>query len=142
MTLLLVHAAATLSMFGVILIVQFVHYPLFRHVGAASYGTYQVEHMRRITWIVGPLMTVEFVTAGGLVWRSVSGIPGWQTWTGLALVLFIWGTTALVQVPLHSRLTDGFDDEAHRRLVRTNGLRTAAWALRAGLVVWMLASAA
>ena len=141
MVLLLVHAAATLAMLGVILVVQLVHYPLFRHVGRASYDTYQAEHMRRITWIVGPLMTIELGTAVGLVWASPSAVPGGMAWTGLGLVLFIWATTGLVQVPLHSRLTDGFDAATHRRLVRTNWLRTGAWALRAGLVLWMLAGA-
>ena len=141
MTLLLVHAAATLAMWGVILMVQLVHYPLFRLVGKESYAEYQAEHMRRITWIVAPLMTTELVTAGLLVGTPPAAVPGWAAWAGLALVLFIWGTTGLVQVPLHSRLTDGFDAVAHRRLVRTNWLRTATWTLRASLVVWMLAHA-
>ena len=139
MTLLLVHTAATLAMWGVILVVQFVHYPLFRLVGTPTYAEYQAEHMRRITWIVAPLMTTELVTAGLLVWTPPAALPAWQAWVGLALVVFIWGATGLVQVPLHSRLTDGFDAAAHRRLVRTNGLRTAAWTLRAGLALWMLA---
>ena len=139
MTLLLVHAAATLAMWGVILMVQLVHYPLFRLVGERSYAAYQAEHMRRITWIVAPLMTTELVTAGLLVWAPPAAVPGWAAWTGVGLVLWIWGTTALVQVPLHSRLTDGFDADAYRRLVRTNWLRTVAWTLRAGLAMWMLA---
>jgi hypothetical protein len=141
MTLLLVHTAATLAMWGVILVVQLVHYPLFRLVGKRSYAEYQAEHMRRITWIVAPLMTTELVTAGLLVWTPPVAGPEWTVWTGLALVLLIWGTTGLVQVPLHSRLTDGFDAPAHRRLVRTNWLRTAAWTLRVGLVLWMCARA-
>jgi hypothetical protein len=140
MVLLLIHAGATLAMLGVILVVQLVHYPLFRHVGRASYDTYQAEHMRRITWIVGPLMTIELGTAVGLVWAPPPAVPPWMVWAGLGLVLFIWGTTALVQVPLHSRLTAGFDAATHRRLVRTNWLRTGAWALRAGLALWMLAA--
>jgi len=141
MTLLLTHAAATLAMVGVILMVQLVHYPLFRHVGRASYDTYQAEHMRRITWIVAPLMTIELGTAIGLVWVPPSAVPLWMAWSGFGLVLFIWGTTGLVQVPLHSRLTEGFDAATHRRLVRTNWIRTGAWMLRGGLVLWMLASA-
>jgi hypothetical protein len=141
MPLLLTHAAATLTMLGVILVVQLVHYPLFRHVGQASYDTYQAEHMRRITWIVAPLMTTELGTALLLAWAPPPGVPAWAAGTGLALVLAIWATTGLVQVPLHARLTEGFDPAVHRRLVRTNWLRTAAWALRAGLAVWMLVSA-
>ena len=138
--LLLTHVAATLTMFGVIWMVQLVHYPLFRHVGAADYETYQAEHMRRITWIVGPAMTLELGTAVALV-VAPGGVPVWQARVGLGLVVFIWATTGLVQVPLHTRLTDGFDATAHRRLVRTNWLRTGAWTLRAALVLWMAAGA-
>jgi len=138
MTLLLVHAAATLAMFGVILVVQWVHYPLFRHVGKAQYTTYQAEHMRRITWIVAPLMGTEVVTAVLLGVFPPPGVPAEAAWAGLALVLLIWGTTGLVQVPLHRRLTDGFDAAVHRRLLRTNWVRTVAWGLRTGLVLWML----
>jgi hypothetical protein len=138
MILLLVHAAATLTMWGVILVVQLVHYPLFRHVGAASYETYQAEHMRRITWIVAPVMTIELATAGGLAWRLPPGVPAWLAWTGFVLVLLIWATTGLVQAPLHRRLTDGFDATVHRRLVRSNWIRTGMWTLRSVLVLWMV----
>jgi len=63
-----------------------------------------------------------------------------MTGTGLGLVLLIWGSTALVQAPIHARLTQGFDAGLHDRLVATNWVRTAAWTLRAGLVLWMLAA--
>jgi hypothetical protein len=138
MTLLLVHTAATLTMFGVILIVQVVHYPLFDLVGESTYAAYQAAHMRRITWIVLPAMTVELLSAVGLVWNPPPALPAWQTWTGLGLVGVIWASTALLQVPLHDTLTDGFEVQAHRRLVQSNWIRTLAWALRAGLALWML----
>ncbi len=125
-------------MVGVILVVQVVHYPLFRYVEEASYEAFQAEHMRRITWIVAPLMTTELGTAILMVWTPPLGVPAWQTWTGLGLVLFIWATTGLVQVPLHRRLTDGFDASSHHHLVQTNALRTGAWVLRGGLVLFML----
>ena len=136
--LLPIHAAATWLLFGVILIVQRVHYPLFSYVRTADYKTFQAAHMRRITGIVGPAMAVELATAAWIVWAPPPGLPPWMGRAGLALVLAIWGTTGLVQVPLHTRLTDGFDAAAHRRLVATNWLRTVAWALRAGLALWML----
>jgi hypothetical protein len=136
--LLLTHAAATLLMLGVILVVQLVHYPLFRYVRATDYEAFQAAHMRRITWIVVPATTTELATAGWIAWSPPLSLPAWMGWTGLGLLLFIWATTGLVQVPLHRRLTDGFDTAAHRRLVATNWLRTGAWALRAGLALWMV----
>ncbi|MEM1030883.1 MAG: hypothetical protein AAGN82_11060 [Myxococcota bacterium] len=57
---------------------------------------------------------------------------------GLALVVIIWGSTALIQVPAHSALSGGFDEGAHARLVATNWIRTVAWFIRSGLVVAML----
>jgi len=141
MLLLLLHVAATLAMLGVILVVQVVHYPLFRQVGADQFGTYHLRHVRRVPWIVGPLMTVEFLTAVGLVWHTPPFLPDWQAWVGLTLVLLIWGTTGAVQVPLHRALADGFDEGVHRRLVRSNWIRTVAWGLRSGLGLWMLTHA-
>jgi hypothetical protein len=139
MIVFLAHVAATLTMFGVILVIQVVHYPLFARVGAQTYATYQSSHMARITWIVLPAMGVELVTAGWLAWTPPPALPAWMPWTGLGLVVLIWVSTALVQAPLHARLTRGFDPDLHRRLVATNWLRTAAWTLRAALVLWMLA---
>lgn len=104
---------------------------------AGRYEAFQAEHMRRITWIVAPAMTTELITAGLLVWWLPLGVPVWQSWAGLGLIVFIWTTTGLVQVPLHHTLSEGVDAAVHRRLVRSNWLRTGAWTLRAGLVLWM-----
>jgi uncharacterized membrane protein len=127
-------------MLGVILVVQVVHYPLFARVGAESYTGYQRSHMRRITFVVLPAMSVELVTAVWLVVERPAAVPAWQAWAGLALVALLWAPTGLVQTPLHRRLTDGFDAPAHRRLVQTNWLRTLGWAARGGLALWMLAA--
>lgn len=137
--LLLAHVAATLTMFGVILVVQVVHYPLFGKVGAPTYVDYQAAHMQRITVVVLPAMAVELLTAAGLVWWRPFGLPAWLVWTGLVLVILIWASTGLIQAPLHQSLAGGFDAALHRRLVATNWLRTALWTLRAALVLWMLA---
>lgn len=137
--LLLLHAAATLTMFGVILVVQLVHYPLFRFVGTATYGAYQSAHMARITWIVLPAMLVELLAALAVASWQPFGMPPWQAWTGLGLVGLIWASTGLLQAPIHQSLMAGFDPDAHRRLVMTNWIRTIAWTLRAGLALWMIA---
>ena len=137
--LLLLHLLATLTMFGAILIVQVVHYPLFSGVGAERWAAYEAAHQTRITWVVGPAMLLELGTAVALVWMRPTGLPLWMLWSGLALVGVIWASTAFVQVPLHNTLMVGFDGDAHARRVGTNWIRTAAWTLRTGLVLWMTA---
>lgn len=139
MTVFILHVAATFTMFGVILVVQIVHYPLARYVDPAAYTTFQTAHMRRITYIVLPAMGLELGTALWLVWQPPGGVPVWLLWTGLGLLGVIWLSTALLQGPMHGRLMDGFKPTVHQRLVATNWIRTIAWTLRAAVVVWMLA---
>ena len=128
------HAAATLFMAGLIWFVQVVHYPLFAAVGRDRFVDYEGAHTRLTGWVVGPPMIVELVTAGLLVLRQPTAL----TWTGLALVALIWLSTAFLQMPAHKLLMGGFDPDLHRRLVRTNWLRTAAWSARAVLVFSMI----
>ena len=137
--LVLGNLLGTLTMFGVIWIVQLVHYPLFAGVGADGFVAYEAAHKVRITWIVFPAMVLELGTAAALVWLRPDAVPPWMVWVGLGLVGVVWLSTAFVQVPLHTALSAGFDGDAHARLVTTNWIRTAAWTLRAALVLWMTA---
>jgi hypothetical protein len=52
----------------------------------------------------------------------------------LGLIGVNWLSTAIVQVPLHRRLEQGFEAGAHGRLVATNWVRTGAWTARGVLV--------
>ncbi|MFN2371124.1 MAG: hypothetical protein ABR506_08230 [Candidatus Krumholzibacteriia bacterium] len=141
--LLLIQAAATWALVGLIWTIQVVHYPLFAGVGREGYPAWQRAHMIRITAVVGPLMAVE---AAASVFTVVAILRGNRAdllplaAAALALLAAIWLVTALVQAPIHGRLTAGFDPALHRRLVRTNWLRTLAWTVRGGLVLLMLAS--
>lgn len=134
----LAHLFATLTMFGVIWIVQIVHYPLFSGVGEPGWASYETQHQSRITFIVGPAMLIELATAVWLVVDRPASLSAGMVLTGILLVGLIWASTAFIQVPLHNALSSGtFDADAHRKLVATNWIRTAAWTLRAGLVLWM-----
>jgi len=62
-------------------------------------------------------------------------------WAAAGVLMAIWASTSLVQVPLHERLSAGWDDAAQRRLVATNWIRTALWTARLGLAVAMLVAA-
>jgi hypothetical protein len=128
------HLAVTCALVGLIWTVQIVVYPLFDRVGRAVFASWHQAYVERIGRVVGPLMLMEMGTAGWLLWA------GWRDpvfVSSVALLGFIWVTTALVQVPLHRRLAGGFEGAAHQRLVRTNWLRTLAWSLR-GLLLFLL----
>lgn len=139
--LLLVHVGATLFLVGLIWFVQVVHYPLFDRVGEQDFAAYERLHTLRTTWVVGPPMLLEALTALLLLIRRPAGVSSTQVLLGLALLLIIWLSTAFLQVPRHQQLAAGFDAPAHRALVLTNWLRTAAWSARGALVLVMTAGA-
>ncbi len=136
--LLLIHVAATVYMFGVIVTIQLVQYPLFAVVGDLRFPSYHKEHMRRIGFVVVVPMVVELASAVALiVWRPAGVGPG-LLWTGLSVVLLIWFSTWLLQVPQHNALTKGFDSVVHARLVRSNWIRTGCWGVRTVVVLLMV----
>lgn len=138
MTLLLLQAAATLYLVGLIWFVQLVHYPLMAKVGQQGYTTYQQLHERKTTWAVAPAMFIELGCAIFLVLATPPRVEAWLAWLGLALVVLLWLSTALIQVPCHKKLGSGFEEQAHRRLVNTNWLRTALWSARGVIALIML----
>ncbi len=138
--LLALHAAATLLMTGLAWFVAVVHYPLMAEVGGQEFPRYERLHRKRTTWLVTPLMAAE---AGLAAWLSVFPAPAvalWQLYAASALLAAIWVSTFAVAVPLHQRLSQGFDPAVHRRLVATHFWRTAAWTLRSVLALAWLAA--
>jgi uncharacterized membrane protein len=139
--ILAIHVAATLAMVGVIWFVQLVHYPLMQRVGTEAFSEYEIEHQRRTTWIVAPLMLAEVVTAVYLVLAPAAGYNSAVPWIAAILLAVVWASTLLVQVPQHERLAQGYDRQTVVTLVRSNWVRTVAWSLRGGLVIAMAGTA-
>jgi hypothetical protein len=141
LALLIVNAAVTWFLVGLIWVVQVVHYPLFARVGDDAWQDYHSAHARLITYVVAPVMFVEILTAVmlALTWRSPDGSSTQVLlWTGVALVFAVWISTAFVQVPLHQRLGSGLDAGLVRQLVLGNWVRTIAWSARGLLMAYLL----
>ena len=117
--LTLTHGASCFALFGVIWIVQLVHYPAFSWVRQREFAAFARFHADGITPVVLPLMLAEAATA-------------WHVWN-VASIGLVWGATFALSVPCHERLSArGWHAATHARLVRTNWLRTAVWTARAG----------
>jgi len=138
---LMASAASTSALAGLIWTIQLVHYPAFRYIAEPQFVEFEAFHQRRISWVVVPLMLIELATTLALfVWRP-SGLPLSFAIMGALLVLAIWVCTFAVQVPLHNRLTQGYDRPAIEALISGNWIRTVLWSLRAGLLLWALYTA-
>jgi hypothetical protein len=115
---------------GLIWYVQLVHYPLIDAWDRGKFRETHERHSRLTGFIVGPTMSVELLLAIRLAWSS----PDVVTAISLGLVLVVWLITGFVMVPLHNRLSQGFDERTHVRLMRWNWPRTIAWTARAILL--------
>ena len=137
---LLANALATWLVCGVIWFVQLVHYPLFSRYDSQHFRAAMGEHQRGTSRVVLVPMLAESLTSLALLVFRPPEVPAWMPWAG-ALLDGVWGfSTALVQIPLHQKLSEaGFDAAVHRRLVMSNWVRTAAWTGRAVLCGTMLA---
>lgn len=138
---LLLNFASTWAMVGLIWLIQVVHYPLFAKVGSDQFQEYSQDHQRLITFVVLPLMFVELGTSLYLLASRPTGISGFLVAIGAVLVIVIWLSTFLIQVPQHGKLLAGFDADVCHQLVRGNWIRTIAWSLRGlitGSMVWTL----
>ena len=133
---LVTHLVATLLMVGIIWMVQVVHYPLMAFTGPDHAPMYQQLHVRRMAWLVTPIMIVEAISA---VWLFLN-MEGWLFAIGMLLLGAIWAVTLMVSVPSHSVLVERFDLATHQKLLSSNGLRAALWTSRGVLALSMVIS--
>lgn len=134
---MVVSTVAAWAMVGVIWLVQVLQYPMLARFSAAYPGDAAQEHQRRITYVVGPFIAAEGVTALWLLADRPATMGVVSAWVAAALLGVALGSTVAVQVPLHGRLAAGHDEALARRLITTNWVRTMAWTLR-GVVLAMV----
>ena len=135
--LILTNLLATWAMVGVIWTVQVVHYPLMAFTGPDHSAAYQQRHVKQISLLVVPLMSIEAVAAVALFISQ----PGVLSMLGVLLLIGIWGVTGAMSVPAHDRLQFGYRREPFKLLMRSNSMRTALWTLRGVVVVALVVMA-
>lgn len=124
-------------MTGIIWFVQIVHYPLFLEVPDRHMAEYERQHTHLTSWVVVPLMTLELASALSFVFLFPQSFL-W--WSGLVWLIFIWISTFFIQVPLHQKLTRSGMKIYAKRLDKTNWLRTLAWSIRSGILLFVTAN--
>jgi hypothetical protein len=137
--LLWAHAAATTSLAGLVWVVQVVVYPSFRLVGPTSaWPRVHAHHTRSTAAVVMLPWAVQGLCLAALLVRRPDGVPLPLLLVTGALAATTVVVTAASSVPLHGKLSQGYDDAVARRLVTTNWLRTAAWTVGAGCSLLMV----
>ena len=109
-------------------LVQVIIYPAMSRIPAKEFVSYHRWYVTRISAIVLPLMICELITTIG--WLMLEPYSFYSSFAAVLLVI-VWLSTFMLQVPVHRRLQSGKDDARIRKLVNTNWIRTIAWTARA-----------
>jgi hypothetical protein len=116
---LLVYLAAAAGYAGFQFTVHVVVYRQFSAVPVEAFGEYERLHQRRISRVVGPLFAVMVGATGWLVIDGPPALPLWVTVLPAVLVAAILLITGLLAVPLHRRLSAGWEGAAYRTAVQS-----------------------
>ena len=135
-SMLAMHLALASIMVGVIWVIQLVHYPSFRFTDREKYVSFQIFHMRNISFIVVPVMILEFLS--GLLLVLYHSNHEYLLRISFILLLIIWLVTALFFAQIHQKLSKGYDETLVRNLVSLNWIRTLLWTIRTIIITYCL----
>ena len=113
-------------------IVQTIIYPGMHGWDSDRFVLLHREYVRRISFIIVPLIVAQ----AGLALHQVLLAPNLITAAQVILIGAVWGMTFFISVPLHKRLSAGYDVQAVTRLTASNWLRTIGWSL-ISLLDWL-----
>lgn len=139
--LLLAHAVSALVLVGLAWTVQVVHYPLMASVGPDRFVAYEASHTARMASVVMLPWALQGLTTAWLLVDAPRTLDGRLVLLAALTAAIPVLVTVVWSVPAHGRLAGGFDVDVHRRLVRTNWLRTLAWTAHGANAVAMLVTA-
>jgi len=136
----LLQILSTYLLTGLSWYVQLVHYPLFHFVPKAEFQQFHLNHVARTNVIVLFLLPIEVVTSALTAYYGFPGFTRMHWVIGLILIAAICLCTAVVQMPLHKKLSQEKKEEWIERLVLTHWIRTALWTARTALLGGLILS--
>lgn len=136
--ILIINTACCLIMTGIIWLIQIVHYPTFSKFSTSDFTSFHQFHTQSISFVVMPVMIVELFTAFYLSYQKTNYTISIQI--ALGLLLLIWFSTFMLQVPAHNALSGGFNEITFKKLLYTNWIRTLAWSFRSIVLCYIILS--
>lgn len=122
------HLIATSMMVAIIWMVQILHYPSFLFVDKQQYTEFQHFHMKKISYIIVPIMLLELFSGFGILFYIEKAQL--SLYTSLTLLVLIWVITGLFFTKYHTELSKKYNRNTILRLIRFNWIRTILWTIR------------
>lgn len=109
-------------MLGLITTTQVVSYPMFLKV-KKDFNLYHASYVKKISKLVIPIMLAEF----GIAIMLVAKMPSLLSNILLAITIFIFASSFLIQVPNHEKIKNKPDSVLIKGLIKTNWIRVILW---------------
>ena len=122
------HLIATSMMVAIIWMVQILHYPSFLFVDKQQYTEFQHFHMKKISYIIVPIMLLELFSGFGILFYIEKAQL--SLYASLILLVLIWVITGLFFTKYHTELSKKYNRNTILRLIRFNWIRTVLWTIR------------
>lgn len=124
-------------MIGIIWFMQLVHYPLYAKI-KEGFIEYERSQIRRVAFLVGPIMLIEAITSIILVGVAPIGIQTKLAALNLILLIFIWISTFLFLMGTHQKLSIRFSKKVLHVLIASNWIRAILWTMKGFLIILMI----
>ncbi len=111
---------------GVILMTQFVNYPLFKSI-KSDFTNYHKKYTERMGYVVAPLMVIELILVTYIILHHKENL--FVIFIFL-LTIIIWASTFFIQVPIHNTLSKKKEKDKIIKLNKSNYIRTICWILK------------
>ena len=122
------HLIVTSMMVAIIWMVQILHYPSFLFVDKKQYTEFQQFHMKKISYIIVPIMLLELFSGFGILFYIEKAQL--SLYASLTLLVLIWVITGLFFTKYHTELSKKYNRNTILRLIRFNWIRTVLWTIR------------
>lgn len=122
------HLIATSMMVAIIWMVQILHYPSFLFVNKQQYTEFQQFHMKKISYIIVPIMLLELFSGFAILFYIEKAQL--SLYASLILLVLIWVITGLFFTKYHTELSKKYNRNTILRLIRFNWIRTVLWTIR------------
>tara|TARA_A100000164_G_C21875035_1_gene757175 strand:+ start:534 stop:941 length:408 start_codon:yes stop_codon:yes gene_type:complete len=126
MSSVLINIILNSILLGIILLTQFVNYPLFKKINN-DFVFYHADYTNRMSYVVAPIMTFELLTVTIIFFNNpITNL----TLIILLTTILIWASTFFIQVPIHNKI--GYKKDIHKinRLIKSNLIRTSLWSVK------------
>ena len=122
------HLITTSMMVAIIWMVQILHYPSFLFIDKEQYTEFQQFHMKKISYIIIPIMLLELFSGFGILF-DIEKVQ-LSFYASLTLLILIWLITGLFFTKYHTELSKKYNHNTILRLIRFNWIRTVLWTIR------------